>query len=107
MDRSEDDSVIQSVLNLVDLAGSERADQTGARGVRLKEGGHINKSLLFLSNVIKSLSENVSEKFISYRDSKLTRILQDSLGGNALTAIICTVKPTAVDETQSTLRYIG
>lgn len=105
MDRSEDDAIIQSVLNLVDLAGSERADQTGARGTRLKEGGHINKSLLFLSNVIKRLSENEDHKYISYRDSKLTRILQASLGGNALTAIICTIKPTAIEETQSTLRY--
>ncbi|XP_061388628.1 centromere-associated protein E [Musca vetustissima] len=105
VDRSEDDAVIQSVLNLVDLAGSERADQTGARGTRLKEGGHINKSLLFLSNVIKRLSENEDDKFISYRDSKLTRILQDSLGGNALTAIICTIKPTAIEETQSTLSF--
>ncbi|XP_059220425.1 centromere-associated protein E [Stomoxys calcitrans] len=105
MDRSEDDAIIQSVLNLVDLAGSERADQTGARGTRLKEGGHINKSLLFLSNVIKRLSENEDHKYISYRDSKLTRILQDSLGGNALTAIICTIKPTAIEETQSTLNF--
>ncbi|XP_073825611.1 CENP-meta isoform X2 [Musca autumnalis] len=105
VDRSEDDAVIQSVLNLVDLAGSERADQTGARGTRLKEGGHINKSLLFLSNVIKRLSENEDDKYISYRDSKLTRILQDSLGGNALTAIICTIKPTAIEETQSTLSF--
>lgn len=86
------------------MAGSERADQTGARGTRLKEGGHINKSLLFLSNVIKRLSENEDE-FISFRDSKLTRILQASLGGNALTAIICTIKPNAIEETQSTLSF--
>ncbi|XP_075152200.1 CENP-meta [Haematobia irritans] len=105
IDRGEDDSIIQSVLNLVDLAGSERADQTGARGTRLKEGGHINKSLLFLSNVIKRLSENEDDKFISFRDSKLTRILQASLGGNALTAIICTIKPTSIEETQSTLSF--
>ncbi|KRJ97558.1 uncharacterized protein Dyak_GE12936, isoform B [Drosophila yakuba] len=104
-DRSDDDAVIQSVLNLVDLAGSERADQTGARGARLKEGGHINKSLLFLSNVIKNLSENVDNKFISFRDSKLTRILQASLGGNALTSIICTIKPSIMEESQSTLSF--
>ncbi|XP_052852077.1 uncharacterized protein LOC128262076 isoform X2 [Drosophila gunungcola] len=104
-DRSADDAVIQSVLNLVDLAGSERADQTGARGARLKEGGHINKSLLFLSNVIKSLSENVDNKFISFRDSKLTRILQASLGGNAFTSIICTIKPSIMEESQSTLSF--
>ncbi|KAH8413265.1 hypothetical protein KR009_009346 [Drosophila setifemur] len=110
---SEDDSVIQSVLNLVDLAGSERADQTGARGARLKEGGHINKSLLFLSNVIKNLAERESEnnateqpsKYISFRDSKLTRILQASLGGNAFTSIICTIKPSIMEESQSTLSF--
>ncbi|XP_032569915.1 kinesin-like protein KIN-7O isoform X1 [Drosophila sechellia] len=104
-DHSDDDAVIQSVLNLVDLAGSERADQTGARGARLKEGGHINKSLLFLSNVIKSLSENADNKFTSYRDSKLTRILQASLGGNAFTSIICTIKPSIMEESQSTLSF--
>ncbi|XP_030384095.1 kinesin-like protein KIN-7I [Scaptodrosophila lebanonensis] len=104
-DAAEDDSVIQSVLNLVDLAGSERADQTGARGARLKEGGHINKSLLFLSNVIKNLAENTDNKYISYRDSKLTRILQASLGGNALTSIICTIKPSILEESQSTINF--
>ncbi|XP_041449882.1 centromere-associated protein E isoform X2 [Drosophila obscura] len=104
-DRTEDDAVIQSVLNLVDLAGSERADQTGARGARLKEGGHINKSLLFLSNVIKNLSENVDNKYISFRDSKLTRILQASLGGNAFTSIICTIKPSIIEESQSTINF--
>lgn len=94
-----------SVLNLVDLAGSEKADQTGATGSRLKEGAFINKSLLSLSLVIKQLSEreNGPEKFINYRDSKLTRILQASLGGNSMTAIICTVTPTTFDETKSTL----
>ncbi|KAH8324631.1 hypothetical protein KR074_012581 [Drosophila pseudoananassae] len=112
-DRAEDDAVNQSVLNLVDLAGSERADQTGATGARLKEGGHINKSLLFLSNVIKNLAERESEngaeqssnKFISFRDSKLTRILQASLGGNAFTSIICTIKPSILEESQSTLSF--
>ncbi|SPP79493.1 blast:Centromere-associated protein E [Drosophila guanche] len=104
-DRTDDDAVIQSVLNLVDLAGSERADQTGARGARLKEGGHINKSLLFLSNVIKNLSENVDNKYISFRDSKLTRILQASLGGNAFTSIICTIKPSIIEESQSTINF--
>jgi centromeric protein E len=84
-----------SNLNLVDLAGSERADQT-------KEGGHINKSLLALGNVIRVLSED-SNSFINYRDSKLTRILSASLGGNAMTSIICTVTLAALDETYSTL----
>ncbi|KAH8334370.1 hypothetical protein KR059_009271 [Drosophila kikkawai] len=104
-DRTDDEAVIQSVLNLVDLAGSERAGQTGATGARLKEGAHINKSLMFLSNVIKNLSENVDNKFISFRDSKLTRILQASLGGNAFTSIICTIKPSIMEESQSTLSF--
>ncbi|KAH8249175.1 hypothetical protein KR032_006980 [Drosophila birchii] len=103
--RTDDDAVIQSVLNLVDLAGSERADQTGATGARLKEGAHINKSLMFLSNVIKNLSENMDNKFISFRDSKLTRILQASLGGNAFTSIICTIKPSIMEESMSTLNF--
>lgn len=101
-----EDAVQISVLNLVDLAGSEKASQTGATGLRLKEGSNINKSLLFLGQVINQLAEPASaDKFISYRDSKLTRILQASLGGNALTAIICTINPTALDETQSTLNF--
>lgn len=100
----ESDSEVRiSALNLVDLAGSERADQTGATGSRLKEGSHINKSLLSLSLVIQRLSENESAKFINYRDSKLTRILQASLGGNACTTIICAVTPVALEETYSTL----
>jgi centromeric protein E len=86
-----------------DLAGSERADQTKADGDRLKEGGHINKSLLALGNVIRTLSEDDRPPFINYRDSKLTRILSASLGGNAVTSIICTVTPVALDETFSTL----
>lgn len=104
---SKNEEAVQiSVLNLVDLAGSEKASQTGATGLRLKEGNNINKSLLFLGQVINQLAEPSSaDKFISYRDSKLTRILQASLGGNALTAIICTINPTAVDETQSTLNF--
>ncbi|XP_037926413.1 kinesin-like protein KIN-7I [Hermetia illucens] len=105
-DKPTDETAVQiSHLNLVDLAGSERADQTGATGSRLKEGCHINKSLLSLSLVIKKLSENESDKYINYRDSKLTRILQASLGGNALTAIICNIKSTTVEETNSTLSF--
>lgn len=92
-------------MHLVDLAGSERADQTGARGTRFKEGSHINKSLLFLSNVIKTLAENEDNKFVNYRDSKLTRILQTSLGGNAFTSIICTICPSNMEESQSTLNF--
>ncbi|EGG21371.1 kinesin-7 [Cavenderia fasciculata] len=139
-----------SVLTLVDLAGSERQSQTGAEGVRLKEGTHINKSLMALSNVISKLSDsslnnnnnltttinntttstttttinttttastltnnnnnsnnNNNNQHIPYRDSKLTRILQSSLGGNSKTAIICTITPSAVhlDESLSTLNF--
>ena len=84
-----------SQLNLVDLAGSEGASKTQAEGIRLREGQNINRSLLALSNVINRLSSqgghSASKQFINYRDSKLTRILQSSLGGNSQTAIICTM----------------
>lgn len=102
---SEESAVQVSSLNLVDLAGSERANQTKADGDRLKEGGHINKSLLALGNVIRVLSDEdtTPATYINYRDSKLTRILSASLGGNAMTSIICTVTPAALDETYSTL----
>uniref|UniRef100_A0A182NJ19 Kinesin motor domain-containing protein n=1 Tax=Anopheles dirus TaxID=7168 RepID=A0A182NJ19_9DIPT len=93
------------ILNLVDLAGSERADQTGATGSRFKEGVCINKSLLSLSCVIQKLSENSDKQFINYRDSKLTRILQASLGGNAVTSMICNITPAVVDETYYTLSF--
>ncbi len=79
-----------SQLNLVDLAGSEGLSRTRAEGMRRREGVQINKSLLALSNVIQRLSAN-TYKFINYRDSKLTRMLQPALGGNSKTAIICTV----------------
>ncbi|GFR19555.1 centromere-associated protein E [Trichonephila clavata] len=100
---AEDAAVNVSHFNLVDLAGSERARQTGAKGTRFKESININQSLLGLSRVIRQLSEK--DQFISYRDSKLTRILQNSLGGNALTAIICTVTPACLEETLSTLKF--
>lgn len=79
-----------SCLNLVDLAGSERAAQTGASGQRLKEGSNINTSLMTLGLVIRSLSSGEDNQVPPYRNSKLTRILKNSLGGNAKTAIICT-----------------
>ncbi|CAL9236883.1 unnamed protein product, partial [Arabidopsis halleri] len=95
--------------NVVDLAGSERAAKTGAEGVRLKEGTHINKSLMTLGTVIKKLSEGVENQggHIPYRDSKLTRILQPALGGNANTAIICniTLALIHVNETKSSLQF--
>ncbi|KAK2991873.1 hypothetical protein RJ640_006028, partial [Escallonia rubra] len=105
---SSDDAVRVSVLNLVDLAGSERIAKTGAGGVRLKEGKHINKSLMALGNVINKLSEGAKQRgHIPYRDSKLTRILQPALGGNAKTSIICTVAPEEVhvEETKGTLKF--
>ncbi|KAK7278959.1 hypothetical protein RJT34_24000 [Clitoria ternatea] len=115
-DRSEDgescnscDAVRVSVLNLVDLAGSERAAKTGAEGIRLKEGSHINKSLMTLGTVIKKLSEGAESQggHVPYRDSKLTRILQPALGGNANTAIICNITLAQIhtDETKSSLQF--
>ncbi|KAK8966075.1 Kinesin-like protein NACK1 [Platanthera guangdongensis] len=87
------DAVRVSALNLVDLAGSERAGKTGAEGMRLKEGSHINKSLMALGTVIKKLSDGAESLggHVPYRDSKLTRILQPALGGNANTTMICNI----------------
>uniref|UniRef100_S4RZP6 Kinesin-like protein n=1 Tax=Petromyzon marinus TaxID=7757 RepID=S4RZP6_PETMA len=103
---SMDGAIAVSHLNLVDLAGSERTRQTGAEGLRLKEGCNINRSLFILGQVIKKLSENPSGGvYLNYRDSKLTRILQNSLGGNAKTVILCTVTPAALEETLSTLMF--
>ncbi|KAJ2828536.1 hypothetical protein FBU31_002892, partial [Coemansia sp. 'formosensis'] len=101
-------AVMVSSLNLVDLAGSERVGQTGAEGQRLKEGAHINKSLLSLGTVIARLAEDGGDRgHIPYRDSKLTRILQPSLGGNAKTLIICTITPSPdyIEEALSTLKF--
>ncbi|XP_075716983.1 kinesin-like protein KIF13B isoform X2 [Rhinoderma darwinii] len=100
-----------SKLSLVDLAGSERATKTGAAGERLKEGSNINKSLTTLGLVISALADQGAgknkNKFVPYRDSVLTWLLKDSLGGNSKTAMIATVSPAAdnYDETLSTLRY--
>ncbi|XP_034555300.1 centromere-associated protein E isoform X4 [Notolabrus celidotus] len=99
-----DGAIIVSHLNLVDLAGSERASQTGAEGARFKEGCNINRSLFTLAQVIKKLTDE-GQGFTNYRDSKLTRILQNSLGGNAKTVIICTITPVTLDETLSTLQF--
>ncbi|KAL6207963.1 hypothetical protein ACLB2K_018915 [Fragaria x ananassa] len=102
------DVIRVSVLNLVDLAGSERIAKTGAGGVHLKEGKHINKSLMSLGNVINKLSDGTKNRgHIPYRDSKLTRILQPALGGNAKTSIICTIAPEEVhvEETKGTLQF--
>ncbi|KAM9840506.1 kinesin-like protein KIF13B isoform 2-T2 [Aulostomus maculatus] len=100
-----------SKLSLVDLAGSERAAKTGAAGERLKEGSNINKSLSTLGLVISALADQGAgrnrSKFVPYRDSVLTWLLKDSLGGNSRTAMIATISPAAdnYDETLSTLRY--
>ena len=93
-------------LNLVDLAGSERQSKTGATGDRLKEAAKINLSLSALGNVISALVDGKS-KHIPYRDSKLTRILQDSLGGGTKTVMCANAGPAGYnyDETLSTLRY--
>ncbi|NXW82131.1 KIF1B protein, partial [Alopecoenas beccarii] len=108
-----------SKISLVDLAGSERADSTGAKGTRLKEGANINKSLTTLGKVISALAEVViccfslqSKKkkktdFIPYRDSVLTWLLRENLGGNSRTAMVAALSPADInyDETLSTLRY--
>uniref|UniRef100_A0A671M9A9 Kinesin-like protein KIF1B n=1 Tax=Sinocyclocheilus anshuiensis TaxID=1608454 RepID=A0A671M9A9_9TELE len=101
-----------SKISLVDLAGSERADSTGAKGTRLKEGANINKSLTTLGKVISALAEVVSSKkkktdFIPYRDSVLTWLLRENLGGNSRTAMVAALSPADInyDETLSTLRY--
>ena len=92
-------------MHFVDLAGSERAKRTGASGVRLQEGIQINKGLLALGNVINALCEN--QQHVPYRDSKLTRLLQDSLGGNSRTVMLACVSPSDADleETLNTLKY--
>lgn len=96
-------------FHLVDLAGSERSKKTQATGQRFKEGVKINQGLLALGNVISALGGGTggSGGFISYRDSKLTRLLQDSLGGNSVTLMIACVSPADynLEETLSTLRY--
>uniref|UniRef100_A0AAQ4R704 plus-end-directed kinesin ATPase n=1 Tax=Gasterosteus aculeatus aculeatus TaxID=481459 RepID=A0AAQ4R704_GASAC len=101
-----------SKISLVDLAGSERADSTGAKGTRLKEGANINKSLTTLGKVISALAEvnkkkKKVESFIPYRDSVLTWLLRENLGGNSRTAMIAALSPADInyDETLSTLRY--
>ena len=90
----------------MDLAGSERTEKTGAKGRLLEEANMINKSLTNLGNVINHLTDGKSSH-IPYRDSKLTRILQESLGGNAKTSLIITCSPAKynLDETLSTLRF--
>ncbi|XP_068447753.1 kinesin-like protein KIF1A isoform X20 [Clinocottus analis] len=115
---TENTSEKVSKISLVDLAGSERADSTGAKGTRLKEGANINKSLTTLGKVISALAEVDSglnknkkkkkvENHIPYRDSVLTWLLRENLGGNSRTAMVAALSPADInyDETLSTLRY--
>ncbi|XP_052471294.1 kinesin-like protein KIF1A isoform X6 [Carassius gibelio] len=115
---TENTSEKVSKISLVDLAGSERADSTGAKGTRLKEGANINKSLTTLGKVISGLAEmdcapnknkkkKKVESFIPYRDSVLTWLLRENLGGNSRTAMVAALSPADInyDETLSTLRY--
>ncbi|XP_069749139.1 kinesin family member 4 isoform X2 [Narcine bancroftii] len=106
--KSDKNYYIRSKFHLVDLAGSERQKKTKAEGDRLKEGININRGLLSLGNVISALGdENNRKGFVPYRDSKLTRLLQDSLGGNSHTLMIACVSPadSNLEETLNTLRY--
>lgn len=102
----ENSSTLSASVFFVDLAGSERASQAMSAGTRLKEGCHINRSLLTLGNVIRKLSKG-RQGHINYRDSKLTRILQPCLGGNARTTIICTLSPARshVEQSRNTLLF--
>ncbi|GAB2293800.1 Kinesin-like protein KIN-4A [Dionaea muscipula] len=104
------DEYLCAKLHLVDLAGSERAKRTGSDGMRFKEGVHINKGLLALGNVISALGDEKKRKesvHVPYRDSKLTRLLQDSLGGNSRTVMIACISPADInaEETLNTLKY--
>ena len=105
-EKSNEHIMTQGHLYLVDLAGSERVTKTNAREMRLEEAKKINYSLLILGNCIQSLT-SPNSKFVSYRDSKLTRILQESLGGNAKTSLIVTISPSGYnsEETLSALNF--
>ncbi|GMH02797.1 hypothetical protein Nepgr_004636 [Nepenthes gracilis] len=102
----ENSSTLSASVFFIDLAGSERASQAVSAGTRLKEGCHINRSLLTLGNVIRKLSKG-RHGHVNYRDSKLTRILQPCLGGNARTTIICTLSPARshVEQSRNTLLF--
>ena len=102
---------LKSTINIVDLAGSEKANLAGTTGERLTEAGFINKSLSCLGNVIEVLADQAMGKnmhrVVPYRDSTLTRMLQNALGGNSVTTMIAAISPghTYYEETISTLRY--
>jgi kinesin family protein 18/19 len=115
MEHKDKDAGIQAEvrtgkLSLIDLAGSERASKTHNRGIRMVEGANINRSLLALGNCINALHENNSKgkaDFIPFRDSKLTRLLKDSLGGNCRTVMIANIGPSNLcyEDTHNTLKY--
>jgi hypothetical protein len=111
-DTEDESKNLFAKVNLVDLAGSERQKSTGAVGATLKEGANINKSLSALGNVINALVEQAKGAakkgvFVPYRNSKLTRVLQESLGGNSITVMLAAMSMAAgsADETISTLKY--
>lgn len=102
---------LKSMINIVDLAGSEKSNQAGTTGDRLAEGNAINKSLSCLGNVIEVLADHSmgknKQRVVPYRDSALTRMLQDALGGNSSTIMVCAIRPgnTYYEETLNTLKY--
>merc|ERR1719326_2034999 len=105
VDDGEHPEVLLGKLSMIDLAGSERASQTDNRGVRLLEGANINRSLLALGNCINALASGCS--FVPYRDSKLTSLLKDSLGGNCRTVMLANISPNhfCYEDTLNTLKY--
>ncbi|XP_017974972.1 PREDICTED: kinesin-like protein KIN-4A isoform X2 [Theobroma cacao] len=110
LDNDMGEEYLCAKLHLVDLAGSERAKRTGSDGLRLKEGIYINRGLLALGNVISALGDEKKRKegvHVPYRDSKLTRLLQDSLGGNSKTVMIACISPADInaEESLNTLKY--
>ena len=97
----------KALLTVVDLAGSERLSKTGSEGMRLEEAKQINKSIAALSNCVSALASQKSMNYVPFRDSKLTRMLKDSLGGNCKTVMIATISPASAqyEETINTLKY--
>jgi len=107
MERDTPQGLLRSKLSFVDLAGSERVDMTENKGERLNEGSNINKSLLTLGTVIRKLSKKNPDRFVPFRDSKLTRLLKDSLGGSSKTVLIVCITPKNIhfEETLHSLNY--
>ena len=109
--RDIEEEITLGKLSMIDLAGSERASNTNTKGMRMIEGAKINKSLLALGNCIMLLGEQNENKnkngHIPFRDSKLTRLLKDSLGGNCRTVMIANVSPSviSIEDTHNTLKY--